>query len=44
MREILHVQTGQCGNQVGAKVRTVYNVFKCINNYVHNLRISSFDK
>jgi len=22
MREIVHIQAGQCGNQIGAKVRT----------------------
>ena len=24
MREIVHVQAGQCGNQIGAKVRQTY--------------------
>lgn len=23
MREIVHIQAGQCGNQIGAKVRTI---------------------
>lgn len=34
MREIVHIQAGQCGNQIGAKVRnhnydrfTIYNPF-----------------
>jgi len=25
MREIVHIQAGQCGNQIGAKVRTNRN-------------------
>lgn len=24
MREIVHLQAGQCGNQIGAKVRTIF--------------------
>lgn len=24
MREIVHIQAGQCGNQIGAKVRTAF--------------------
>lgn len=28
MREIVHIQAGQCGNQIGSKVR--------IENQVHN--------
>lgn len=27
MREILHLQTGQCGNQIGSKVRTSTDSF-----------------
>lgn len=27
MREILHLQTGQCGNQIGSKVRTSIDLF-----------------
>lgn len=26
MREILHVQAGQCGNQIGAKVNSKYKL------------------
>ena len=26
MREIVHIQAGQCGNQIGAKVR-IFNLF-----------------
>lgn len=25
MREIVHIQAGQCGNQIGAKVRTSFS-------------------
>lgn len=28
MREIVHVQAGQCGNQIGAKVSTEFVNFK----------------
>jgi hypothetical protein len=35
MREIVHVQVGQCGNQIGAKVRKLYCVKK------HNTYIDS---
>jgi hypothetical protein len=27
MREIVHLQAGQCGNQIGAKVDKFYNFF-----------------
>ncbi len=27
MREIVHLQAGQCGNQIGAKVRTEQNKY-----------------
>ena len=27
MREIVHIQAGQCGNQIGAKVSLFYNLF-----------------
>lgn len=27
MREIVHIQTGQCGNQIGTKVGFVRNVY-----------------
>lgn len=27
MREIVHLQAGQCGNQIGAKVSNVLGVF-----------------
>lgn len=27
MREIVHIQAGQCGNQIGAKVRTKWRLF-----------------
>lgn len=27
MREIVHIQAGQCGNQIGAKVREVHTLF-----------------
>lgn len=28
MREIVHIQAGQCGNQIGAKVRTAFQSIK----------------
>ena len=31
MREIVHIQAGQCGNQIGAKVRIVFIVFLVLN-------------
>ena len=27
MREIVHLQAGQCGNQIGAKVREIFFLF-----------------
>jgi hypothetical protein len=27
MREIVHIQAGQCGNQIGAKVKSIYIMF-----------------
>lgn len=34
MREIVHIQAGQCGNQIGAKVCTHYmNVFNFLAMY-----------
>lgn len=33
MREICHLQAGQCGNQIGAKV--IYNIILCEMN--HNM-------
>ena len=27
MREIVHIQAGQCGNQIGAKVSYILTVF-----------------
>lgn len=32
MREIVHLQAGQCGNQIGAKVR--FLLFRLIHNVV----------
>ena len=29
MREIVHMQAGQCGNQIGAKVTTEFTIFCC---------------
>lgn len=37
MREIVHIQAGQCGNQIGAKVRTVFQSTKWVI-YILNLR------
>lgn len=31
MREIVHIQTGQCGNQIGAKVSTRLLIKSVIN-------------
>lgn len=30
MREIVHLQAGQCGNQIGAKVSLVSFLFSCL--------------
>ena len=27
MREIVHLQAGQCGNQIGAKVKSTFHLF-----------------
>lgn len=44
MREIVHLQAGQCGNQIGAKVRQVsfkeVNVFAC---QISHYKINSFE-
>lgn len=37
MREIVHIQTGQCGNQIGAKVSWTDDVFMRIKRKTHNL-------
>lgn len=43
MREIVHIQAGQCGNQIGAKVRiskTEMNkayIWELINNALYHL-------
>lgn len=29
MREIVHLQAGQCGNQIGAKVRNRFFIYFC---------------
>jgi len=34
MREIVHVQVGQCGNQIGSKVR---NIAVCVIIYLISL-------
>lgn len=31
MREIVHLQAGQCGNQIGAKVEKKFQFAKCVN-------------
>jgi len=36
MREIVHIQAGQCGNQIGAKVNIAFSPAyyqKCLENY-----------
>lgn len=42
MREIVHIQAGQCGNQIGAKVRSFYgfelNVAEVLIVFVSILR------
>lgn len=38
MREIVHIQAGQCGNQIGAKVSSCFLTFRtCQNLLVHEL-------
>lgn len=43
MREIVHIQAGQCGNQIGAKVCKQYNFFFIffLHLYEHNCRVQS---
>ena len=36
MREIVHIQAGQCGNQIGAKVRRLTQIFYGNNPYIVN--------
>lgn len=38
MREIVHIQAGQCGNQIGAKVRK-WKIFR-IDKFLYNIMIS----
>jgi len=33
MREICHIQAGQCGNQIGAKVIIIFRQYNIIINY-----------
>ncbi len=40
MREIVHLQAGQCGNQIGAKVDKFYN----FSLYLDGISFSSFGK
>ena len=35
MREIVHIQAGQCGNQIGAKVNYIFNAFLGEENSQH---------
>jgi len=35
MREIVHLQAGQCGNQIGAKVTHIIPVFNALLLYFH---------
>jgi hypothetical protein len=41
MREIVHLQAGQCGNQIGAKVSTIvyFNFFYCVYSIFYSLNI-----
>ena len=41
MREIVHLQAGQCGNQIGAKVSTIvyFKVFYCVYSIFYSLNI-----
>lgn len=32
MREIVHLQAGQCGNQIGSKVSYIFNIDMLLNN------------
>jgi hypothetical protein len=41
MREIVHLQAGQCGNQIGAKVSL--GPFKCFNTPREGIRFSAGD-
>ena len=37
MREIVHIQAGQCGNQIGAKVRRLTQIIHGNNNIVKSI-------
>lgn len=37
MREIVHIQAGQCGNQIGAKVSTQGNLKTFMRSSIENL-------
>jgi len=39
MREIVHIQAGQCGNQIGAKVRNDKRIFDA-NHNLHKLDLN----
>ena len=41
MREIVHLQAGQCGNQIGAKVRKLFFFLKLLL-FLSNLKCKSF--
>ena len=38
MREIVHLQAGQCGNQIGAKVSMIYVHGKCTLDEIRSRR------
>ena len=38
MREIVHLQAGQCGNQIGGKVSSRFRLIMPIESEAHNLK------
>ena len=39
MREIIHLQAGQCGNQIGSKVKNVYKIYIYNRSHKYNASI-----
>lgn len=39
MREIVHLQAGQCGNQIGAKVSKIMFVYEFIQSFLSDKRV-----
>mgnify|MGYP002378901885 CR=1 FL=1 len=43
MREIIHIQAGQCGNQIGNRVnKRIYEFVKCKSSVFYVLVLASY--